>query len=139
LYFVHVLPYTLCYMKIIQNENMPRANGHYTQCIEHQGILYLSGQLPIDPDTKEIPAAIEQQTLVALQNVEKILKAADENISAILQVRIYISDIALWDKVNAVYASFFGEHKPTRSIIPTGPLHYGAQIEIEALAVVSHK
>lgn len=126
-------------MKILQNDAMPRANGHYSQCIEHNGILYLSGQLPIHSETKLIPSSIEEQTLLALQNVQRILEAANESITSIIQVRIYIADILLWDKVNTVYAAFFGDHKPARSIVPTGALHYGAQIEIEVLAVVLNK
>lgn len=117
---------------------MPKANGHYATCIEHNGLLYLSGQLPVHPETKQIPSSIEEQTLLALQNVQRILEAANEGITSVIQVRVYILDIALWDNVNAVYAAFFGDHTPARSIVPTGPLHYGAQIEIEALAAVSN-
>jgi 2-iminobutanoate/2-iminopropanoate deaminase len=124
-------------MRVIKSEKMPESNGHYSQAIEHKGILYLSGQLPIDSLTGKVPPTIEEQTYVALDNVQNILKAAGSTISQILQVRIYISDIALWDKVNDAYAIFFKEHKPVRSIIPTRNLHYGSMIEIEATAVLS--
>ena len=123
-------------MKIITTPTMPKANGHYSHCIEHNGLLYLSGQLPRDPFTKEIPDSIEKQTLVALNNVEMILTEAGSTIQNIIQVRLYISDISLWDQVNAVYADFMGEHKPVRSVIPTRELHFGAMIEVEVLAVV---
>ncbi len=123
-------------MKIIRTSNMPKANGHYSQCIEHNGLLYLSGQLPINPVTREIPVTIEEQTDLALQNVEEILHAAGSGKSQILQVRVYISNIELWDKVNQRYGIFFGEHKPVRSIIPTRELHFGCLIEVEATAVI---
>jgi 2-iminobutanoate/2-iminopropanoate deaminase len=123
-------------MKVITTPTMPKANGHYSQCIEHNGLLYLSGQLPRDPYTREIPDSIDKQTLVALTNAEKILTEAGSSIWNIIQVRLYISDIALWDQVNAVYADFMGEHKPVRSVIPTRELHFGAMIEVEVLAVV---
>ncbi len=63
-------------MKIIKNEKMPPANGHYSQCIENNGMLYLSGQLPINPETGKIPDGVKEQTEAALQNVESILTAA---------------------------------------------------------------
>ncbi|HEV7347689.1 RidA family protein [Telluribacter sp.] len=123
-------------MKIISTPTMPAANGHYSQCIEYNGLLYLSGQLPRDMVTKEIPESIEDQTLVAFSNVKAILTEAGSSIHKIIQVRLYISDIALWDQVNAVYSRFMGEHKPVRSIIPTRELHFGALIEVEVLAAV---
>lgn len=123
-------------MQIISTPTMPAANGHYSQCIEHNGLLYLSGQLPRDPYTRDIPDSIEEQTLVALNNVEIILTEAGSSISQIIQVRLYIADIALWDQVNAVYSEFMGDHKPVRSVIPTKELHFGALLEVEVLAAV---
>lgn len=122
-------------MKAIQSPNMPKSNGHYSQCIEHNGILYLSGQLPIDPLTKAIPKTIEEQTDLALQNVGLILTEAGSSKKQIIQMRVYISDIKLWDKVNERYSLFFGDHKPVRSIVPTRDLHFGCLIEIEATAI----
>ncbi|MGV0977861.1 RidA family protein [Empedobacter falsenii] len=122
-------------MKIIQTENMSIANGHYSQCIEHNGILYLSGQLPIDRKTKKIPTTISEQTILVLKNIETILHEANSDKNYVLQVRIYIPNIQLWDEVNAVYSDFFGTHKPTRCVIPTNELHYGALIEVEVTAI----
>ena len=122
-------------MKIIQTENMPKSNGHYSQCIEHQGVLYISGQLPMDTETKKIPKTIEEQTILVLNNIETILTEAGSNRNSVIQVRIYISNINLWDKVNEEYSKFFTQHKPTRCIIPTCDLHYGALIEIEVTAI----
>ena len=123
-------------MEIIETLKMPKSNGHYSQCIKHNGTLYLSGQLPIDPITKAIPESIEEQTNMALRNVGLILSEAGSAIKKVLQIRIYISDIALWDKVNESYSSFFKDHKPVRSVIPTRDLHFGCLIEIEATAVI---
>jgi 2-iminobutanoate/2-iminopropanoate deaminase len=122
-------------MEIIQTDKMPKSNGHYSQCIHHNGILYLSGQLPIHPVTRGISKTIEEQTLQTLSNVELILKEAGSSKKEVLQVRIYISDISLWDKVNGVYSNFFEDHKPARSIVPTRELHFGCLIEIEATAI----
>lgn len=125
-------------MKIIENKNMFPPNGHYSQCIEHNGILYLSGQLPITRYTKEIPNTIAEQILLTLNNIESILLDAGSDKQQILQVRIYIVDVKLWDEVNAIYANFFGTHKPVRCIIPTNALHYGASIEIEVTAILKN-
>jgi 2-iminobutanoate/2-iminopropanoate deaminase len=121
-------------MKIIATPNMPKANGHYSHCIEHNGILYLSGQLPFDPESRTMPAGIEKQTEQVLKNVERILKEAESCKEQVLQVRIYIPDVEHWDKVNEVYSNFFGDHKPARCVIPTRDLHFGALIEVEVTA-----
>lgn len=121
-------------MNIISTEAIPKSNGHYSQCIEHNGMLYLSGQLPIIPETKQIPEGIELQTQLVLDKIALILKESKSSIYNIIQVRIYLSDISLWELVNKIYSNFFGEHKPVRCIVPTGKLHYGCLIEIEAIA-----
>ena len=74
---------------------MPKANGHYSQCIEHNGLLYLSGQLPIDQITRTIPSSIEEQTDLVLKNISCILTEAGSSKNQILQVRVYISNIGL--------------------------------------------
>lgn len=114
---------------------MPESNGHYSQCIEHNGILYLSGQLPIDQVTITIPAKVEEQVDLALKNVEIILKEAGSSKNNVLQVRVYISNIDLWDKVNERYSIFFENHRPVRCIIPTRDLHFGCLVEIEVTAI----
>ena len=103
-------------------------------CIEHNGLLYLAGQLPKDPATGEMPAGIRAQTRQALANVLRIVEAAGSSLDRIIQMRLYIPDVSLWDEVNAEYSAFFGEHRPVRAVIPTRELHFGALIEIEALA-----
>ena len=123
-------------MKIIDTPKMPKANGHYSQCIEHNGILYLSGQLPFNQDSKTIPESIEKQTDLVLKNAESVLTEAGSSKNEVLQVRVYISNIDLWNKVNERYSLFFENHKPTRCIIPTSKLHFDCLIEIEITAIV---
>ncbi len=122
-------------MKIISTEKMPKPNGHYSQVVEHNGTLYLSGQLPIDPVTKKIPGSIEEQTRVVLSKIELLLNEAGSSKQQVLQMRVYISDIARWDQVNAIYSEFFGDHKPARCIVPTRELHFGSLVEMEAVAM----
>ena len=121
-------------MEIVKSSKIPPANGHYSPCIKSNGMLYLSGQLPIDPATRKVPAGIEAQTDLCLQHVELILEEAGCSKTDVVQMRLYISDIDLWGKVNERYAKFFGDHKPVRSIVPTRELHFGCLIEIEAVA-----
>jgi reactive intermediate/imine deaminase len=124
-------------MKILNSQKLPESNGHYSQCIQHNGILYLSGQLPIDQISRTIPSTIEAQADLAFKNVETILTEAGSGKDKVLQVRVYIPDIALWDKVNDRYSLFFGDHKPVRCIIPTRELHFGCLIEVEVTAFVN--
>jgi len=99
--------------------------------------VYVSGQLPIDPQTgdKRI-GSIEEQTEQALRNLAAILRACGSSPALVVKTTVYISDISLWDRVNAVYARFFGEHRPARAVVPTRELHFGFQVEIEAIAAL---
>ena len=123
-------------MKIISTPDMPKSNGHYSQCIEHNGLLYLSGQLPIIPESKEIPLEIEEQTFQVFRNIEKVLTEAGSNLDQVIQVRIYISDISYWDKIDSIYSEIFINNKPVRSIIPVGILHFDCLLEVEVLSTI---
>jgi len=122
-------------MKTICTEGAPAPAGHYSQAIVHGDTVYVSGQLPIDPATGEKrTGSIEEQTEQVLTNLAEILRAAGSGMDRLVKVTVYISDIGLWDRVNAVYARHLGDHRPARAVVPTRDLHYGFQIEIEALA-----
>jgi 2-iminobutanoate/2-iminopropanoate deaminase len=123
-------------MKQIQPSYQPIPKGHYSPGIEHHGIVYVSGQLPMDLETREpFTGSIEEQTELALRNVEAVLKAAGSNLSRVMQMTIYISDMELWSQVNEVYARVMGDHRPARAIVPVKELHFGTQIEIQAIAL----
>ena len=125
-------------MKKILTDKAPKPAGHYSQAIVNDNIVYVSGQLPINPETGEKnTGAIEEQTLQVLKNLSAILEAANSNIKNVLKTTVYISDINLWDRVNAVYSEFFDDHKSARAVVPTKELHFGFKIEIEAVAVVN--
>lgn len=125
-------------MKEVSTEGAPRPAGHYAQAVVHRGIVYVSGQLAVDPHTGEKRlGSIEEQTLQALENIARILESASSSVERVLKTTVYIADISLWDRVNAVYARFFGDHRPARAIVPTRELHYGFQVEIEAVAAVN--
>ncbi|MHA7098192.1 RidA family protein [Priestia aryabhattai] len=114
-----------------------KSNGHYALATIHNDTVYVSGQFAIDPVTHEKKfGTIEEETLQALENIEYILKEVGSKKDQILRMTLYISDIQLWDRVDSVYKSFFGEHKPARSVVPTNELHFGFKIEIEAIAYI---
>ena len=123
-------------MKIPNDPRIPTPAGHYSPVIEHNGMLFISGQLPMDPETKTVPKDVEAQTVRALENLENLLLAAGSDRHHVLQMRIFVSDIDHWDAINRAYAAWFGDHKPARAIIPCGPLHFGCLLELEATAAI---
>ena len=109
--------------------------GHYSQAIVHNGLVYVSGQLPIDPkDESRFLETVEDQTFQTLKNVQAVLAAANSDKSLVLKATVYISDISIWAQVNQVYTSFFGDHLPARSAVPTKNLPKGYLVEIDVIA-----
>lgn len=122
-------------MEMINPEYASENKGHYSPGIISKGMLYISGQLSIDPDTRKLPnGGIEEQLKQALTNVERVLIHAGLNRNSLVQCRIYITDINYWDAVNEVCKEFFGEHKPVRIVVPVPELHFRCLTEIEAVA-----
>lgn len=122
-------------MKKIQPPNQPQPKGHYAPGVEHDGLIYVSGQLPMSLDTREaFTGDIGEQTELALRNVEAVLHAAASDLDHVLQMTIYVSDMEMWDEVNKKYAEVMGDHRPARAIVPVKELHFGTQIEIQAVA-----
>jgi 2-iminobutanoate/2-iminopropanoate deaminase len=120
----------------INTPNAPKPAGHYSQATVYNGLVFVAGQLSIDPATgAHKTGAIEEQTELALNNVLAILQAAGSDWSRVLKMTVYVADINLWDAVNKVYSRMLGEHRPARAVIPTGALHHGFLIEIDAVAV----
>ncbi len=124
-------------MKKVYTSNAPTPAGHYSQAIVHNGLVFVSGQLPIDPATGEkITGSIEEQTKQVLENIAAVLTAAKSELKKVIKTTVYISDISLWDQVNEVYSEYFGKVRPARSVVPTRELHYGFKIEMEAIAAL---
>ena len=123
--------------KPVFTTDAPEPGGHYSQAVIHGNTIYVAGQLPLKPDTGEkVLGSIEEQTRQTLQNVAAVVRAAGSEVDRIVKTTVFISDIALWGRVNQVYAEFFGEHRPARSVVPVKDLHYGFLIEIEAVAAL---
>src|SRR5690606_25139597 len=97
-------------MRAISTTDAPSPAGHYSQAIVHQGLVYVAGQLAIDPRDRERPVGpIGEQTEQAMRNVAAILEAAGSGLDRVLQMTIYVSDISLWGEVNEVYARIMGD------------------------------
>jgi 2-iminobutanoate/2-iminopropanoate deaminase len=125
-------------IRTVYTPNAPTPGGHYSQAVVHNGLVYVAGQLSIDPRTGEkLLGSIEEQTEQALRNVAEILRAAGSDLGRVLKMTVYVSDISLWGAVNEVYARVLGEHWPARAVIPTRELHYGFLVEIDAIAAVN--
>lgn len=97
----------------------------------------MSGQLPFAPgDTERTLGDVAEQTEQALRNVESVLVEAGSRLERVIQMTIYVSDGDDWATVNEVYGRVMGGHRPARAVVPVNPLHYGAAIEIQAIAAV---
>ncbi len=122
-------------MKVIHTDKAPAAVGPYSQAIAANGMLYLSGQIAINPEAGKIVADdIEGQAEQCCRNVEAVLKAAGLDMNAVVKTTCFLADIADFQKFNAVYAKHFIS-KPARSCVAAKALPAGALCEIEALAV----
>ncbi len=124
-------------MHAVYTDDAPRPAGHYSQGMVHGGVVYVAGQLPIEPGaTTHVVGTMGEQTEQTLKNVAAVLHAAGSGLDQVLQMTIYVSDISLWGEVNAAYTRIMGDHKPARAVVPVKDLHYGYQIEIQAIAAV---
>jgi 2-iminobutanoate/2-iminopropanoate deaminase len=124
-------------MKAIETPHAPRPAGHYAQAVVHGGLVYVAGQLPHDPENPGRAAGdVEEQTERALRNVEAILEAAGSGLDRLLSVTVYVTDVALWPRVNAAYARVLGPHRPARAVVPVKELHHGYLVEVQAVAAV---
>jgi len=124
-------------MKTVSTESAPVARGHYSQAIVHGGLVYVAGQLPIDPrDPERRLADFEAQARQVIGNVIAIVEAASSSRERILRATVYIVDVAHWPAFNAVYAELLGGHKPARTVVPVAQLHYGYLVEMDAIAAL---
>ena len=122
-------------IRTIQTEKAPIPAGHYSQAVVYNGLVFVAGQLAIDPQSGERKlGSIEEQTEQVLKNLSEILKAAGSDMKLVLKMTVFVADIGLWERVNEVYSRVMGEHRPARAVIPTKELHHGFLIEIDAIA-----
>lgn len=124
-------------MRAISTENAPAAIGPYSQGVVVNGILFASGQIPLDPATGEmVGTTIEEQTAQVMKNVAGLLKAAGTDFEHVVKTTCFLNDISDFAAFNGVYAQLFGTHLPARSAVEVGALPKGALVEVEVIAAI---
>ena len=118
----------------IHTDNAPAAIGPYSQAIDLGEMIFTSGQIPVAPDGT-ISSDISQQTRQALLNLKAVVEAGGSSFDKVIKTTVFITDIAQFGAINAVYAEFFSEPYPARSCVQVAALPKGVSIEIEAIAL----
>lgn len=122
--------------KVISTKNAPQAVGPYSQAVWANDLLFVSGQIPLDPSTgKFVSDDVKEQTKQVFQNIGAILQEAGLNYEDIVKATVYLTNMADFAVVNEVYASFFKQDFPARAAFQVAKLPLGAKVEIEAVAV----
>lgn len=123
--------------RAFQTDKAAVPGGPYVQATIHNGIIYLSGQGPIDPQTNQVvPGTVEQETELTLENVRIILEEAGSSLSKVLQVTAYLANMREYGRFNEVYRRYFTENPPARSCIQAARLPFDIRVEIDAIAYV---
>lgn len=124
-------------MKVIYSKKAPKAIGPYSQAILAGRFLFLSGQIPIDPEKNEIVSDnFKEQVMQVLKNIEAILEEAGARKEDVIKTTIFLKDLNNFKEFNEIYENFFGEHKPVRSTIEVSNLPKNSKIEIEVIALI---
>jgi 2-iminobutanoate/2-iminopropanoate deaminase len=124
-------------MKKITTSKAPKAIGPYAAAIRTGHLIFCSGQTPLDPETMKIKGTtIEEQTLIALTNLENVLKEEGCDRTHIVKTSVFLKNFADFSRMNATYAEFFGEHTPARTTVEVSRLPMDALVEIECIAEV---
>lgn len=121
----------------VRTEHAPEPVGPYSQAVIHGGLVYASGQIPLDPQTgQKVEGEIEAQTERVIANLSAVLEAAGSSLTQVLRATVYLTDLSLFPRVNAIYAEHFtGVPAPARATVEVAALPLGSEIEIDAIAV----
>jgi 2-iminobutanoate/2-iminopropanoate deaminase len=123
--------------EIIATDRAPKAIGPYSQATRHNGLVYSSGQIPLDPATGQlIEGGIVEQTARVLENLMGVLEAAGAGLDSVLKTTVFLKDMAEFGSMNEVYAKYFGTNPPARATVEVARLPRDARVEIEAIAFV---
>lgn len=122
--------------KIISTEDAPAAIGPYSQAVEVNNQLFISGQIPINPATGELVGQdLEKQTVQSLENLKAVLKAADYSLNDVVKCELFISDMDNFKQINKIYGRYFAEDAPARACVEVSRLPKDVKVEISAVAV----
>ncbi len=124
-------------LRTIHTDRAPAPLGHYSQAVVHAGLVYVAGQLAIDPDTGEVVGVTtEAQADRTLQNLEAILRAAGSDLDLVLHLQVHVLTREDWPGVNAACVRHFGAHRPARAIVGGAVLREGCRVEMTATAAL---
>ncbi|MGA7615536.1 MAG: RidA family protein [Thermoanaerobaculia bacterium] len=123
-------------MQYFATENAPRAIGPYSQAVGRGNTIYTSGQIPIDPATgKLVEGEFESLVRRVFENLRAVLDSAGASFDDVVKATVYLTDLGQFQKLNGIYAEYFGDHKPARSTVGVAQLPMGAPVEIDLVAV----
>ncbi|MBX3292799.1 MAG: RidA family protein [Acidobacteria bacterium] len=123
--------------KVVSTQNAPGAIGPYSQAVSVNGMVYCSGQIPIDPATGDfVPGGIEEQTTQVLKNLSAVLDAAGSSIGNVVKTTVFLADMNDFAAMNEIYAGVFGDSKPARATVQAARLPRDARVEIECVALI---
>ncbi|MBO4603291.1 MAG: RidA family protein [Salinivirgaceae bacterium] len=125
--------------RIIATADAPQAIGPYSQAVEANGFVFISGQIPIVPATGQMPEGIEAQTEQVMRNIGAILKAAGLGYADVVKSTVLLKNIADFAAMNGIYAKYFTTECPARAAFEVGALPKGALIEVEVIACAANK
>jgi 2-iminobutanoate/2-iminopropanoate deaminase len=124
-------------MQIIVTDRAPKAIGPYSQAIREGNVIYTSGQIALDPATGSlVPGDFAAQARRVFENLKAVLTAAGTNFSSVVKANVYLTDLANFDVLNGIYASYFGDTKPARTTVGVTQLPKGGLVEIDLIAVL---
>jgi 2-iminobutanoate/2-iminopropanoate deaminase len=125
-------------MREVNTSDAPAPVGPYSQAVQHGSLVFASGQIPLDAKTgKLVEGDVEAQTERVIQNLHAVLEAAGASLDRVVKTTVYVTDLALFARINEVYARFFtGDPAPARATVQVAALPLGAQVEIDAVAVL---
>jgi 2-iminobutanoate/2-iminopropanoate deaminase len=122
--------------EIIQTDHAPAAIGPYSQAIKTNGLIFASGQIPIDPKSGQfVEGGIKEQTKQVLKNLSAVLEAAGSSLSRVVKTTVFLADMQEFGAMNEVYGEFFKEEPPARATVEAARLPRDARVEIEAIAL----
>ena len=123
--------------EIVTTENAPGAIGPYSQAIKAGGMVFCSGQIPIDPKTGEfVSQVVSEQTEQVLNNLSEVLKAAGTSLDNVVKTTVFLADMNDFVEMNEVYGRFFSDNKPARATVQAARLPRDAKVEIDCIAVI---
>ncbi len=122
--------------EIVQTSTAPQAIGPYSQAVKANGFIFVSGQIPLEPETGRIDSGnIERETIRAMDNLKAVLEAAGVGLEQIVKTTIYLADMSDFAKVNEVYGKYFESDPPARATVQVAALPKRVRVEIDAIAI----